>query len=43
MIAMVVLLFELSLAALGLLLIITQIFLPLLRKEPLFPWFRNPK
>lgn len=41
MIALVVLLFELSLAALGLLLIVTQIFVPLLQKKPLFPWFRN--
>lgn len=41
MIALVVLLFEISLAALGLLLIVTQIFVPLLRKQPLFPWFRN--
>ena len=41
MIRMVVLFVEVSLAALGFLLVVTQIFIPLYRRTPLFPWFRR--
>lgn len=41
MIRLVQLLLELSLAALGVLLVVTQIFVPLFRRTPLFPWFRR--